>query len=398
MKKNILFLSLPILVVLSMLYAGCVKNTGDYSYSNPKIPFNGTTYDYLKSQPGVFDSLLLVIDRLGLTNALKTEKITLFAPTNQSFKLAVDKLNNGKKANGGKLVFLNTYDATNLDSLMCRYLLPGIFPSDSMLTTDGITKATYKWAYPMNCKKTVARSEGVEGGGASSITFSDTRRSRFKTTWLSTTANAIDITTKNGIVHVLDPSHLFGFNDYFRANRSPWGGSIFNLPAVINNSVILEAENFDLGGQNIAYYSTTNKNTLGNYRPSEGINLSSHGGPAGTTNAPTTVQFPASYDIFQQSSGDWFIYTVNVPSEGDYYVQTRYRNRTATLSTSLSQYHWEVDFVNVSGPLTNVGKDAYAAWTFTNTTLHLKAGVHALKFFIEISGMEIDSYYITKLN
>lgn len=395
MKRNQLFFCLLAMIIVVITYGSCSKNSGDYDYVNPKVQFNGTTYEYLKSQTGVFDSLILVIDRLNLSDALKNEQITLFAPTNLSFKLAVEKLNTSKKKSGAKLVWLSTYDQGSLDSMVCRYLLPGVLPSDSLASADGVTRPGIRYNYPMNSRRTNSRAQGVQNGGAALIVFSDTRRSGFKTTWLSANANAIDVITKNGIVHVLESGHLFGFNDFFKPNRSPYKGKAFQFPSALNTPVILEAEDFDEGGQNVAYYATANKNASGNYRPNTGFNLGQHG--SATTPAAAGITWPASYDIFEASSGDWLIYTINVAQEGDYQIQTRYRNRNAKQPTSQSSYHFDIDFVNVTGSITNVGIDPYAAWSFSTAKVHLSPGIHAMRFNFEISGMEIDSYYITRL-
>jgi hypothetical protein len=55
---------MSVLLLGSMLVAGCSKDKGDYNYINSTVAFPGTTYDYLKSKKGIFDSLLFVIDRL----------------------------------------------------------------------------------------------------------------------------------------------------------------------------------------------------------------------------------------------------------------------------------------------------------------------------------------------
>jgi len=85
--------AIQFLLILSFALPACKKDGGyhDSSDANKKVPLN--TYDYLKSRPGVFDSLVAVVDKLGLKETLMDSSITLFAVTNQSFQLAVTNLN-----------------------------------------------------------------------------------------------------------------------------------------------------------------------------------------------------------------------------------------------------------------------------------------------------------------
>src|SRR5699024_2410132 len=82
-----------------LLFAGvfissCTKDGGYYEPKVIERDFQGNAYEYLKSKPGVYDSLVKVIDRLGMQSIVQDSNITLFALTNQSFQLAITNLNN----------------------------------------------------------------------------------------------------------------------------------------------------------------------------------------------------------------------------------------------------------------------------------------------------------------
>lgn len=82
---------------------GCEKGDDYYlKYNTSAITHDGTVYDYLINQPGVYDSLVLVLERLP---DLKTyldnpnNDITFFAISNRSFELALTNLNIARRNN-----------------------------------------------------------------------------------------------------------------------------------------------------------------------------------------------------------------------------------------------------------------------------------------------------------
>lgn len=379
---------------LNLFLAGCAKDNGSYAGNAAGKVFGGSTYEYFRSQTGTFDSLVLVIDRLGLADAVNAKDVTVFAPTNESFKLAVDKYNNGKRAAGSALTSLSVYDKPFLDTITRRYIFPGLLNSRDMEKTEGINFLSMS-GYVMNGKTTYSNAQGFTGGGATTITLSDTRYSLFKTDWESTTANAIDIVTANGIVHVLDAGHIFGF-DNFTKERKPFKGESFVFPAVLNAAAIMEAEDYDKGGDGVGFRSPNGRNgesSTKSYRL-DGFTLFTHS--AGTTEG---FAFPSSLDLQDMSSGHWASYSVEVPEEGDYRIQTRYRIKGTTNEASLMRYHIDFDLVNLTGPVSVTGKDAYPAWSFSVSTVHLTKGSHIMRFFFEIpTGINLDAFRITRIN
>lgn len=393
MKKSLLFLFASLLI--STLYLGCAKESGDYSYENPKETFDGSTYDYLKSKTGTFDSLLLVVDRLGLSDVLKNENVTIFAVTNQSFRLAIEKFNVARKATGGRLVNLSNYNQPFLDTLLCRYIFKGSLASSDFASTDGSLIRAYRGAYRMNAKTTYATSQGFNGGGATQITFSDTRYSTFTTTWLNTTANAVDIRTKNGIVHILESGHIFGF-DNFTKERKPFKTEPFYFPTNINERKLLEAEDYDLGGEGVAFHFTGRRAGDSDKYRRDGFTLYSHSG-AGTP-VDLNYLFPTSLDIQGANSEDWVTWSIIVPEEGDYRIDARYRLDRNLPATTVRRYHIDFDLADSFGPVWIVGTDAYPAWSAKTSTYHLTAGPHVMRFYWEIAPILLDGFLITRVN
>ena len=196
LKKNFKIFVMATLTVI--LLGNCTKDSGDYSAELAPKPFNGNTYQYLKANVG-FDSLLLVIDRLNLTDTLIHNSITLFAPTNESFVRVVTKYNVARKLQNRVPLYLKDMDRDFLDSIMCRYIIRGLYPANSFNFINGLTISAVRYGYPMNAKLSTANASGFKSGGPAVIDLSYTRRSSFSIDWSKTTANTVDLRTSNGI-------------------------------------------------------------------------------------------------------------------------------------------------------------------------------------------------------
>ena len=79
--------------------------------------------------------------------------------------------------------------------------------------------------------------------------------------------------------------------------QSPYWGVPFAIP------VTIQAEDFDNGGEGIAYHETTVQNIPGQYRET-GVDVEACGDVGG------------GYDIGYIDGGEWLEYTVNVPQTG----------------------------------------------------------------------------------
>src|SRR5690606_2383545 len=211
MKVNKVYIFLFLLVLVS----GCAKDKGFYDQSLQKVKFDGTIMDYLTSKPGVFDSLLKVVKRTQIDKMLMdSTNITLFAPTNSSFQLAIQNLYNTRRESDKAMEYLSNLEYNHLDTMMSQYLVRGFFSSDSMVTKDGIQLFDFRYNRKMNAKLTTATSSGFMDGGPKIIEYSDTKNSQFNRNWITATTASINIETNNGMIHVLSPSHIFGFNDF----------------------------------------------------------------------------------------------------------------------------------------------------------------------------------------
>src|SRR5262252_3720937 len=140
------------------------------------------------------------------------------------------------------------------------------------------------------------------------------------------------------------------------AGATPFGGSAAVLPGTI------EAENFDDGGQSVAYYDTTPGNTGGVYRDTD-VDLEASADAGG------------GYDVAKIRAGEWLQYTANVSASGTYALDLR----VASASTG-GIVRVDVDGIDVTGLMTVPNTGGWQVWT----TMHqdgitLQAGLHSVR-------------------
>jgi len=144
---------------------------------------------------------------------------------------------------------------------------------------------------------------------------------------------------------------------------TPYGGTAANIPGTI------QAENFDLGGQNIAYNDEDATNDGGQYRLTEGVDIE------------TTTDAGGGYDVGWTYAGEWMQYTVNVTEAGIYTLQARVASILAGQTFIIT-----MDGVNISGTMTAPNTGGYQTWqTISVTTPMLTSGLHKMRV-IETTG------------
>jgi len=199
---------------------GCTKSDNYYkNYTTTAGNFNGNALEYLQSQPGVYDSMLLAINRItGLADTLRSEKITLFAVSNRSFIVTLQNINQARLDSIPSMppVSIGTIDSATLDTFLCRYILRGHATSDSLVNfTDGRLYPSVRYGYPMQLQYSQTNASGFKNGGPKAITFSDPKNSIFTRYWVRVNTITVDIKTSNATIHLLPPNHDFGFGDDF---------------------------------------------------------------------------------------------------------------------------------------------------------------------------------------
>lgn len=224
--KNLLGQLILLLSIIAVFQA-CEKDDSPYvDYKNNAAIYNGDALSYLQSKPGVYDSMLLVINRLpGVADSLRSGNYTVFATSNRSYSIALQNINNARRDSVPNLppVSFSTMSLNVLDTFFRKYIIPGQITTQELASrADGLKFPSMKYGYDMHLQYQTTNASGYLGGGPKAILFSDTRGSVFTVNWIRVYTNTVDIKTNNAVVHVLDVGHNFGFgNDLIRALNRP---------------------------------------------------------------------------------------------------------------------------------------------------------------------------------
>lgn len=245
--KKYTFLSRTLLFSLfALLVTACAKDKGFYNEKLDVQPFSGNTYEYLEQHKGVFDSLLLVVNRTGMADTLKQGNVTLFAPTNASFQLAINNLNALRRLSNRQPLNLSNIDFIQLDSMVTKYIVKGVYGSEDLKLQDGLMLSGIKYDFQMNARINQPSASGYVSGGPEGIVYSNTKQSQFVRNWSPSLTGSINTRTANGMVHVLEQKHIFGFDEFvYRLTYVPPPPDIMLLVGGI-----LTAERYNPGGEN----------------------------------------------------------------------------------------------------------------------------------------------------
>jgi Carbohydrate binding module (family 6)/Fibronectin type III domain len=152
------------------------------------------------------------------------------------------------------------------------------------------------------------------------------------------------------------------------SSEGPFGGT----PAAVPGTV--QAENYDTGGQGVAYNVTTVNGTDNGYR-SDGVDLE------------VTTDTGGGVNMGWTAAGQWFKYTVNVATAGTYTVTFRVAAETAIadglhISNSAG--------TNLSGSVAVPDTGAWQTWTNVTATVTLPAGVQTLTVNQDTAGFNLN--------
>src|SRR5262249_17869711 len=146
---------------------------------------------------------------------------------------------------------------------------------------------------------------------------------------------------------------------------TPYSGTAAAVPGII------EAENFDEGGEGLAYHDSTAGNAGGQYRQTDvDLEVTIDGGGL-------------AYSMGYITAGGWVVYSVNVAGTGSYTLEAR----VAAASIGGGTLHVEVDGVNVTGAMTVPNTGGWQTWqTISKSGITLTAGPHRLRVVVDTVG------------
>jgi len=166
----------------------------------------------------------------------------------------------------------------------------------------------------------------------------------------------------NGLVYISDwgtsDTGMGGLCIYgpITSTEGPYGGT----PAAIPGTV--QAENYDTGGQGVAYNVTSINGTDNGYR-SDGVDLEACSDTGG------------GVDVGWESPGQWFRYTGNVAAAGTYTVSFR----VAAPNAVTDAFHLSnASGTNLSGNVNVPATGGYQTWATVTASVTLPAGQQVL--------------------
>ncbi|MEZ0090810.1 discoidin domain-containing protein [Streptacidiphilus sp. EB129] len=151
--------------------------------------------------------------------------------------------------------------------------------------------------------------------------------------------------------------------------EGPYGGSAAAVPGVV------QAENYDTGGQGVGYDVTSVNGTANGYR-SDGVDLE------------TTTDTGGGYDLGWTTGGQWFRYTVSVATAGTYTVGMRVAAPGAvTDALHLS----DAAGTNLSGNIDTPATGGWQNWGTVTSQVTLPAGQQVLTVNEDNGGWNVNS-------
>jgi hypothetical protein len=126
---------------------------------------------------------------------------------------------------------------------------------------------------------------------------------------------------------------------------------------------VIQAEDFDRGGEGVAYHDADPTNRFGGYRP-EGPDIES------------TTDAGGGYNVGFIKAGEWLEYSVNVPADGTYHVGFRIANMRGGGSFHLADGDTGA---NLTGTIAVPNTGAWQTYATVGKDVELTAGVHVLR-------------------
>jgi carbohydrate binding protein with CBM6 domain/beta-propeller repeat-containing protein len=189
-------------------------------------------------------------------------------------------------------------------------------------------------------------------------------------------------TTAGAFQPVFGGAQFYGDGDAFVAkiaeatqpsppySGTPFTGTPFAIPGTF------EAEDFDRGGEGVAYHDNVPGNAGGQYRPNEDVDIivssDSDGG---------------GYVVNNFETGEWMKYTINVQTATNHDIELR-----VTSAFADSAFHVEIDGVDVTGRISVPNTGSWSSFQWVGKKgIPLTAGKHVLKIVSDQQYFDLNS-------
>jgi len=157
-----------------------------------------------------------------------------------------------------------------------------------------------------------------------------------------------------------------------RKHGTPFATQPVSIPGTI------EAEDYDAGGQGMAYSDTETLNNGNAYRTTEGVDVE--------------MNSPGNYNIGWTNEGEWLEYTVHVAESSSYTIRT-----VAASPNNNSSIRFKLDGNDITGSIIIPNTGGWQTYRPISTTgIQLDEGIHVLQLFEETGGFNLDKISIEK--
>ncbi len=193
---------------------------------------------------------------------------------------------------------------------------------------------------------------GVDSSAPYQLSWTNPLVGSYSVTAVATDSAGAAATSSAALVRVLPGS-----------GSTPFGGSSAFVPGII------EAENFNDGGEGLGYHDLTAGNAGGAYRQTD-------------VDIQTASDVGGGYALGYVEPGEWLAYRISVISTATYSVDAR----IASLGVGGS-FHFEVDGFEVSGSIAVPNTGGWQTWqTVSVPGVALTAGSHLLRIVVDAKG------------
>lgn len=153
---------------------------------------------------------------------------------------------------------------------------------------------------------------------------------------------------------------IYEIEVYGQGLTTPYSGTSIQIPAVI------PAENYDRGGEGIAYYDNSIGNQYGNYRTDD-------------VDLEVCTDIDGGFNIGAFEAGEWVNYSINSRQSMDYDIDLR----VATEQTGTA-FHLELDGSDVTGQIVIPPTGGWQTWaTLSIPNVYIPEGEHVLTLVSE---------------
>ncbi|MBX9851636.1 MAG: carbohydrate-binding protein [Cytophagaceae bacterium] len=282
---------------------------------------------------------------------------------------------------GGIMIWELTLDAIGSKSLLSAIDSVVDAASNNLPPTTSITSPANHAAFTEGDTITITADAADTDGSITKVSFyagtfkiGEDLSAPYSIQWIGAGAGTYYLTaraTDNALVTVASANDTISIVN--APTLEPLGGNPWPIPGKI------EAENFDIGGNGVAYNDLSAANNGGVYR-------------TGSVDLEACTDAGGGYNVGWTQTGEWLKYTVDVAADGLYDIKVR----VATQQNG-KNFYIEMDGVNISGAISVPNTGGWQNWqTVTKSGVSLTAGQKVMRFVMTTGNFNLN--YIEVVN